>query len=161
MEFKRVTDINDFEAYYLMKCQKDAVLWSGFTSAPDRDRLLEHFSKNIISNPDMYVFYLMDKGDVIGYVQGTRVSKDVVEFSATNIFKKYQGLGYMQDMTQYFFEQMKKIGYSSVIGMVSEHNKPAEYNFEFNNFIKTEEFDERDMPLFGKKHRFYKWIKQL
>lgn len=161
MEFKRVTEVGDFQAYYLLKCQKDAVLWSGFASAPDRDRLYSHFTKNIIGNADIYVFYLLENDDVIGYVQGTRVNADTVEFSATNIFKKYQGLGYMQDMTQYFFDKMKSMGFSSAIGWVSEHNKPAVYNFEFNNFIKTGEFDEREMPLFGEKHRFYKWIKKL
>lgn len=161
MRFYRVQQIADFETYYLLKCQDDAVLWSGFSSAPDKERLYNHFVQNILGNDNLYLYYLEDNGEIIGYVQGSHIDDTNVEFSATNIFKKFQGLGYLQDMTLFLSQEMKRRGYRHAIGWVSEHNEPAEYNFKFNKFSKTDIFDEREMPLLGGRHKFYKWVKDL
>lgn len=161
MEFYQVTSVSDFPTYYQLKCQDDAVLWSGFNSKPDEQVLYNHFVNKILKSDNTIIYYLKDNNSVVGYVQATIINADEVEFSATNIFSKFQGQGYLQDMTELFLDEMKKKGFVRVIGWASEKNKPAIFNLKINQFHKTEEFESRSMPLLGGEHRFFKWIKEL
>lgn len=161
MELLQATDCTQFEDYYKLKCQEDAILWSGFRNAPDKNKLLDHYKKIISKKSNVLIFYLLDNNKIIGYAQGTILDQNSVEYSATNIFKKFQGQGYLQDLSSLFLSRMKELGFSKITGWASEKNRPAEFNLIFNKFIKTNEFEERELPLLGGKHRFYKWIKQL
>lgn len=161
MEFFKEATLEDFESYYRIKCQKDAILWSGFSTAPNKEKLLVHYKEKIINNPNTYLFYLWNDYEIIGSLQGSRVDADIVEIGASNVFQKFQGLGYVQDLTSLFIQQMKKLGYKKAICWVSDRNKPSEYNTKINKFVKTEDFEDRSLPLLGGKHRFYKWEKQL
>lgn len=161
MEYFKEARPEDFEAYYGLKCQKDAILWSGFTTPPDKDKLRKHYIANIIDNPDTYLYFLWIDDEIVGSLQGSRIDDITVEIGASNVFKKHQGLGYIQDLSKLFIEKMKDLGYEEAVCWVSDKNKPSEYNNQFNKFTKTDEFEERNLPLLGGIHRFYKWQKSL
>lgn len=57
-----VTKPSDFEDYFVIKSDPTAILWSGFSSAPDRDRLLTHFEGLLkeIENKKKFLVYLKD-----------------------------------------------------------------------------------------------------
>lgn len=161
MEFYQVTSESDFSTYYKLKCQEDAILWSGFKSKPNEQVLYNHFENRILKSDNIIIYYLKDNDSIIGYAQATIINDEEVEFSATNIFGEFQGQGYLQDMTILFLKEMKRKGFKRILGWASERNKPAEFNLKFNKFVKTEEFEIRSMPLLGGEHKFYKWVKEL
>lgn len=163
---KRIVSATDFEPYYMLKCQEDAVLWSGFMTKPDKDRLYNHFIHNIISDNRILIYYMYDSDnenpqEVIGYGQLTKTDSSGIEFSAANIFKKFQGCMYFQDLSKMIIDEAVKLGYTSIIGWASEKNKPAIINLRINKFKKTDEFEEREMKAFNEIHKFYKWIKEI
>lgn len=161
MEIFKEARPEDFEAYYELKCQEDAILWSGFNTKPDKEKLQSHYLKNIINNPNIYLFYIWEGDEIVGSLQGSRIKETTVEIGASNVFKKFQGLGYIQDLSKLFLKRMKELGYIEAICWVSDKNKPSEYNIRFNKFTKTDEFEERNLPLLGGIHRFYKWQRTL
>lgn len=161
MNFYKVTKEDEFGIYYGLKCQDDAVLWSGFLSEPDKEKLYSHFVNNILHSDKILIYYLEDNNCIVGYAQASIIDDNEVEFSATNVFKEYQGQGYLQDITMLLFNELRKIGFKRIIGWASEQNKPAEFNLKINRFIKQDEFDVRNLPLLGGNHKFYKWIKEI
>ena len=48
----KVKSIEDFEDYYLIKSDPTAILWSGFSTAPDKEKLKDHFMYLIGSQDD-------------------------------------------------------------------------------------------------------------
>lgn len=61
---------DDFEFYYQLKSEKSAVYWSGFESAPDRDRLLDFWNKYVImDNPERKILILQSNNEALGYLQ--------------------------------------------------------------------------------------------
>lgn len=39
----------DFDFYYTLKCEPDSIYWSGYTNAPDKDKLQNWFTQSIYS----------------------------------------------------------------------------------------------------------------
>ena len=165
LKLYRVNDIKDFDAYFELKSDKDAVAWSGFQTAPDREKLKKYFKEKIVDSDFNKVYYLIDTEghpvEVMGYVQFSANSTSEVEYRGTSILKKYQGLGLLQEMTEMLFDIIKSEGYKTVIAWVSEKNLPAIFNMQCTGFIKTHETEERELKALGGIHVFYKWVKEL
>ena len=52
-------------------------------------------------------------------------------------------------------------GYKVHITEISEHNRGSQITIEKLNYTLTDEYVEKDMPLLGGKHKFYKWVKRF
>lgn len=55
----------------------------------------------------------------------------------------------------------KEKGFKTHIAWVSDANVASVRRFAKLGFVKTEEFDIRNIPLAGGNHRYYKWRKHI
>lgn len=159
----RVSQLEDFEFLLELKSQKDAIKWSGFSTAPNRENFLRYFQERVLGNPNVFMYYLKDTTDEIpmGYIQFDKVTEAEAEGRGTNILKKYQGCGLLEEMTQLMFQELKKNGFKSMFTYCSELNKASILNLKYNGYVQTEEFEIRKMEGQDSEHKFYKWIKEI
>lgn len=159
-----VSSLEDFEPYYLLKCQKDAVKWSGFEKAPDRDVLLKYFNERVLGNPQTHLFYMKDSDEndaVVGYKQYDDIDDVTVEIRGTVIFKRYQGCGLNDKFSLLLGDHFMDRGIRRLITYISENNKASLLNIKYCGFHKTEEYEDREMRAIGEVQRFYKWELEL
>lgn len=155
--------LDDFEDYLALKSQKDAIKWSGFTSAPERESFKTYFIDRVLNNPVTHVFFLCDQdvegAPVVGYRQYDQISDTEIEIRGTSIKKSYQGTDAIEALNTLLEIHYKEKGYNVFTAWISEMNKASEYNSSRNGWVKTEEFVVKEMPLLGGAHRFFKWIR--
>ena len=158
----RATAIEDFDNYFKLKADPSAILWSGFTTSPDKERLRQHFER-VRQNEDIFVYYLLDdsSGDIIGYGQLDREGKDEAHYSGTSILTKYQGKGYSKHLTKLLMEKAKEHGFSRVFAWISEHNIPSIKSYESNGFVKTEKNKMVRLEALNRDDKFYLYEKFL
>jgi len=156
---------NDFEALLALKSQKDAIRWSGFTTAPDRDKFLVYYRERVLGNPNTQIMFLHDDEieghPIVGYIQYDILSVEDIEMRGSVIKKSYQGTGAYVAMSNLLSELLKGQGYKRAIGWVSEKNASSLANTTERGWIKTEEFEIRNLPLLGGEHRFIKCVKEF
>ncbi len=161
----KVSRLEDFQAFYELKCQKDAVAWSGFATAPNEDRLREYFVNKILKNDKTYVFYLRDTEipdeTCIGYQQFDLNEDGVVDMRGTVIRRKYQGLGYYDEIRILVEDEIARLGGKTIISWCSELNSASMNGAEDLGWHKTNEFNVVNLPKLGGDHKFYKWIKEI
>lgn len=159
-----VSKIEDFEPFFLLKSQKDAIKWSGFDKAPERDLLLEYFKERILENDKTHVFYMKDSDEndaVVGYKQYDDVDEDTVEIRGTVLFKRYQGCGLNDVFSVLLGDHFVTRKVKRLITYISENNKASILNIKYCGFNKTDVFEDREMKAFGEVQRFYMWEKYL
>lgn len=159
----RVKSIDDFEEYYRIKADKVAVLWSGFASAPDKEKLKTHF-QNILNINEIYLYFLKDDetNEVIGYDQLTMLNKDIVESSGHSIKTEYQGKGFGNLIIQLVTLKAAEMGFKRIIAWISENNIGSKKNFENSGFIKkTQNSRINYLEALKREDRFFMWEKKL
>ena len=75
--------------------------------------------------------------------------------------KAWERMGIGTDTLLFSMEKATKRGVEYFFSWVSENNTASWRRYEKLGFVKTEEFEMRDLPLLGGEHKFYKWIKRL
>lgn len=87
-----LADKSDFTFYHSIKSESQSIYWSGFNTAPDRTRLLEHYTA-MLNNENRDIYILKGNNVRIGYFC---VDKDclnnTVEISY-GVSAKYAGCG--------------------------------------------------------------------
>ena len=162
---REAVSVDDFEAFLQLKSQKDAVMWSGFVSAPKRESFKQYFINKVLNDPLTHVFFLCDQDvegcPVVAYRQYNQVSDDEIEVRGTTIKKSYQGtdvLGTLNSLLELHYREKKYRKFST---WISEKNKASEINAVNMGWTKTDLFEVKDMPLLGGEHRFFKWVKVI
>lgn len=154
----------DFEPFFQLKSQKDAVKWSGFATAPGREPFFEYFKTKILGNPKTHVFFLKETDEddaVIGYRQYDEIDDTHIAVRGTTIFRKYQGCGYNEIFSQLLREYYISRGYKNLITYISEKNRASIYNAKMMGYVKTDEFEEVYFPTMNETHRMYKWVTDI
>ena len=155
--------INDFEALLALKSQKDAIKWSGFTTAPDREKFLEYYMTKVLDNPKTGMMFLRDDeiegNPIVGYIQYDIISPEDIEMRGSVIKKSYQGTGAYVIMSKLLHKYLKEQGFKHAIGWVSENNASSLARLEERGWHRTDEYEVRNLPLLGGEHRFVKCIK--
>lgn len=81
--------------------------------------------------------------------------------SSYGVYYPYNGRGYGTKIIEFSNRYGKLLGMIEHIAWVSGQNIASKRVFEKNGFVKTKEFEIRNLPLLGGEHKFYKWIKEL
>lgn len=161
----KVNSIDDFEEFYLLKCQKDAIAWSGFDNAPDKEKLRRYFIDRVLNNPCTHVYFLRDTESpeelCMGYEQFDLTPNAIVEMRGTIIKKKYQGLGYYEDLRRLIEEKIIELNATRIESWCSEQNAASMAGSDELGWYRTDVFKMVSLPLLGGEHKFYKWIKEL
>lgn len=157
-----VKSIADFEDYFVIKSDPTAILWSGFASAPDREKLLNHFKGLLeeIKAKNKFLVYLKDSETdaLIGYDLMTKIAEDTVESSGHSILSNWQGKGMGTVLFAQLVPYAKELGFKYFTGWVSDLNIGSIKNIERNGFVKTEECRTVHLAAFDRDDVFYKYI---
>lgn len=155
-EFKSLDLFDDF---YMLKCQKDSVLWSGFDKEPDKVLFRDYVIKNLIENPKNHLFLLRDgsTNEVMGYCQFNEEENGICEGRGSGLFKKYQGCGLASDMDILLVEKAREYGMKYMYAWCSERNIVSMRALVDAGFQKTEKTETRHMSVFNEDQTFYMW----
>lgn len=157
----KVESINDFDDYLKIKSDPTAILWSGFASAPDAERLKNHFQHlldDCFPKGDVLV-YLKDEmtGDLMGYDLMTKIDDETIESSGHSILSNHQGKGLGTVLFSLLVPYARQLGYKKFIGWISENNIGSIKNVERNGFVRTDETRVVRLEAMGKENVFYKY----
>jgi len=160
-----VTKPSDFEDYFAIKSDPTAILWSGFSSAPDRDRLSAHFEGLLkeIENKQKFLVYLKDSETdaLIGYDLMTKMDDETVESSGHSILSGWQGKGMGTILFSHLVGYARQLGFKYFTGWVSDLNIGSIKNIERNGFVKTEEYRTVHLAAFDRDDVFHKYVCKL
>lgn len=163
----KVKSIEDFEDYYLIKSDPTAILWSGFSTAPDKEKLKDHFMYLIGNHDDnlenrggdKILVYLKDEetNKVMGYDLMTRIDDETIESSGHSILSNYQGKGFGTVLYKLLVNLARDLGYKKFTVWISENNIGSIKNVERNGFVRTNEFRKVKLAAFDREDIFYKY----
>lgn len=152
----RITEERYFDNYLKIKSDQPAIMWSGFSSAPNEEKLREHFNK-LIQRKDVYLYFLIDSAtdELIGYNQLDQVSDDCFENKGHSVLKLYQGMGYGRLILQLATNEVCKMGAKRFGGYISEINFASINNALSCKWHKTDIYEDRYLSAFSRTDRFY------
>lgn len=150
-----VKEISDFDMYLKIKSDPTAILWSGFTTAPDSQKLYDHFI-GIINSDKIYLYYLIDDvtNDVLGYCRINYIDDLVCESDGVSILSEFQGQGNGTEIHRLKKLKAKELGFQKMIGCVSENNMPSRRNMEKNGWYLVDGFELRRIEAFHRTDKF-------
>ena len=156
---EEMTNMDDYEYLYLLKCQKDAIEWSGFETKPDKEKFRKYIKETVIDNPNNHLFFFRDgsTNEVMGYVQYVDEGNGVGEGRGSSLFKRYQGCGLASVLDQLYVEKTKENGIKYLYAWCSEKNVASMNALIDAGFQKTEKYEIRHMSVFNEDHKFYMW----
>lgn len=154
----RLAKNEDFDFYYNLKCEESAIYWGGFEKAPDRENFHNHFNKIVTGNYDeRQLLFALDSNFLVGFLQLTRNTDSEYEISY-GVSEHYRGHGYGYAILEYakkiIVQMERKV---SLIGYVRYDNIASIKCFQYNGFLRCDEFDERFFPIDGEKKKMYLW----
>ncbi len=160
----RTAKIEDFNFYYDLKCEPSSIYWSGFSNAPDKNSLRNHFLRLIngeILNRDFYI--AEDKGVPVGYLQLTHNTDTEVEIGY-GVSERFRGNGY----GAFLIGEAKRLVAEmtvlvNLIGYVRDDNYSSKRCFEKNGFVRRERYDVRHFAIDNAdvKMYLYEWNKKM
>lgn len=151
--------LEDFDAFYKLKCQKDSVLWSGFEKGPEEEPFRQYVQDVLIDNPKNHLFLLKDSKtqEVMGYCQFNEEADGIAEGRGSGLFKKYQGCGLASVMDTLLVGKAREYGMKYMYSWCSDKNVVSMNALIDSGFTKTAVFEERYLKVFEESHLFYKW----
>ena len=161
----KVASMDDFDDYLKIKSDPAAILWSGFSSAPDPMKLRVHFQyllDNCFSKGDV-LFYLKDSENhnIMGYDLMSKIDNETIESSGHSILSRYQGRGLGTLLFKLLVEYARGCGFKNFVGWISENNIGAIKNVERNGFVRTKESCIVHLAAFNRDDVFYKYLCKL
>lgn len=158
LTYKHATS-EDYDDFYIIKCDLENVKWSGFATAPDYERMKEWFRKQLESDKrTIYIAYW--NGEVCGFFYLDRFDEDVEEIGY-GVLSNHSGKGIGTALVDAGVKLCKS---SKLTAWVSEKNKASERCFEKNGFVKQNKVDIRVLAGFQQseqKQLFFLWSKMI
>ncbi|HEX8563147.1 MAG TPA: GNAT family protein [Flavobacterium sp.] len=159
IEGKLATE-QDFDAYYFLKSDEENIKWSGHEAAPDKERMLNWYLKNIKRN-DRHFFLFWDReyfDHVVGYLYMDVVGQksDTID-TGHGVHSNCGGKGYGTQIIgfalQYATENLPQIHHFQ--GWIANDNIGSIKNVLKNGYYKTNEtkpvaFADGEMKTFEK-----------
>lgn len=145
---------DDFDFYYLIKCEKSFVDIGGFITPPNREKFLDHYTQLIQGN-ETILFMVWDEDMPVGYLQLTRNSELEIEIGY-GVSEKYRGKGYGTFAVSAALEICHNMDPCiNVIGYIREDNISSQKCFEKNGFCRQKKFKVHNFPLAGGDMKMY------
>lgn len=154
---------NDFEAYLSIKSEKDAIAFSGFSTAPNREHFRQVYEK-LMKSSNEYLYFLvdMDHDKEVAATFCLRKKDNVVaEIGGYHVLEKYRGmhLGYL--MMLKIKDICKQMGCIQLVSAVAENNIASIKSIERSGAHFTGEYDMRTLPVFGTDVKFLHFVLEL
>ncbi len=158
LTYRLATDCDkDFEDLYRIKCDPEQIKWGGFICPPNKESFGKWYRKMINdSDRDIFLVYLNEI--VVGFFYIDYIDKDTIE-DTSGILTEYSGHGIGTYIIENIDNIAKQKGIKKHIAWISEKNIRSYKRYIKLGYQKTEEIDQRDLPMLGGLQIFHKWIK--
>lgn len=158
----RQATLEDFDDFYAIKADKENIAWGGFTAAPNRVSFYEWYKRQLDSDCRwIYLVFCDSKCCAFFYVD--RLEDGTYEAASSGVLTEYMGKGIGTYALSKQIAEIQRFvpngGYAT--SWVSEKNVASYKRYEKLGFVRTREFELKNLPLLGGEHKFYKWIKML
>lgn len=152
---------SDFEDFLRIKSDKDNIKWSGFLTAPERSSFRKWFSDQIKNHKrEIYLVYIENVINAVAFFYIDYCDK--AEFHVpSGVLGEFTKRGIGTWIIQESDRIAIKKGYKMHVAFVSDKNIGSVKRFEKLGFVKTSEYDVRNVPLAGGEQRYYKWVKEV
>lgn len=148
----------DFESFFALKSEAVNVLWSGFTSPPLRDHLFEHF-KNALKSQTRKVYLLKQEGQSLGYLYIDLCEEPgIVEF-AYAVSQHHSGQGLAKHMIKMGLSLCDETQ-TTQIAWIADTNVASIKCAESLGFIRTKDFEYRQLKQFSEQVKFYRYCRK-
>lgn len=148
--------LNDYDAFYEIKADKNNIIWGGFSSAPEKTKFHEWYNRTLEDSSNRKLYIMRVENKVVGF-SSVDYTEEIPEISY-GVLSDESGKGYGTEIIR---QTCLAIKHSAVKAHVSEKNIGSIRCFEKNGFVKTSYSETRELALFDEPHLFYKWIKYL
>jgi len=160
---KAENTLDDFELYLSIKSDKEAVAFSGFKTAPDRDKFKEVY-KRIMSNEKQVLLFFFDtekNNQVCSSFHYEILDEERVEGLGYNVFPEFRGnrLGWV--MMQKVNALCKEQGYKYRMSYVAESNLPSIKNLEKSGARPTGKVVLKTLAAFNREERYLEYVTDL
>ena len=156
----RKATLKEFDDLYLIKCDKANIQWSGFNEAPNREQFYEWYKAQLESDKrTIYLVYEHDGPCAFFYID--KVDEISYELSSSGVISQFTGKGIGSYTVRVGLEIIQELGGEKCFTWIAENNIASYKRFINEGFVRTKEYEIRDLPLLGGEHKFYKWIKVL
>ncbi len=153
--------IEDFEGFFKIKCDPQNVKWSGFSLPPNKVSLYYWYIANI-KNLHRKIFLVWnDDIEIVGFFYLDIISERLCEATSSGVLTEYTNKGIGTKTLQWREEIAYQLGAEMIQTWVSQNNIASYHRLEKLNWIKTDVFELKHLPLAGWLQRFYKWQKHI
>lgn len=153
----------DFEIYFQIKSDSKAIEFSGFKTAPDKEKFRLVFQKIFEDNSQHLLFFIdtENNDEVCSTFHYRDVDEETVEGLGYNVFPEYRGnrLGWL--MMHTVNELSKNLGFKYRLSYVAESNLPSIKNLEKSGAKPTGKYTYRRLEALKKEEKFLEYITEL
>lgn len=122
-----------------------------------KDSFYQWYLRQLAS--DCRWIYLVYEGeDCCGFFYVDKLEDGTYEAASSGVLSEYMGKGIGTYALAMQVAEIECLN-SGVFSWVSDRNIASYKRYEKLGFIRTDEFEVRNLPLLGGEHKFYKWIK--
>jgi RimJ/RimL family protein N-acetyltransferase len=135
---------DDFDSYFFLKSDEENILWSGHSSAPDKEKIFDWYIKNI-NRKDRYFFLFFDEenfDNVIGYLYMDVIGEENNTIDTGHgVHSNCGGKGYGTQIIQYAlnFAKEELTFIKHFQGWIAADNIGSIKNVLKNGYYKTDE----------------------
>jgi len=137
----KLAKYEDYDFYYALKCEKDNVYWSGYSSKPNYEHLKLIFDKWIeeMLEHDKRKVYMINFNDLMsGYVYISPADSNEAEISI-GVSDRFSGHGIGTNALIEAIGLMRKQGSRVLNAYVMEDNQRSIHVFKKSGFIEDED----------------------
>jgi len=159
----------DFENYYLLKCDKENIIWTGHKNKPNKDKLKLWFNKQL-KRTDRIIFLVKTKelfsNTALGYLYIDIMEEDSYEKIVDvgyGVNSKYTKRGIGTNIIKFAIDYVT-INFpfiDTITAWVAYNNNGSIKVFLRNKFIKTKEIKKEFFEGFNKEILMEKYIYKI
>lgn len=149
---------SDFEAFLTLKSEPVNILWSGFSAPPVKEKLQGHFD-SALNSQTREVYLLKEEGKTLGYLYIDHCDKTRVAEFAYGISQHHAGRGLAKRMIGMGL-LLCEDQYTTQIAWIADTNIASMKCAESLGFLRSTEFEYRQLEQFSEHVKFYKYCRQ-
>ena len=156
--------IDDIEFILNLKTEEPSIYWGGFSTAPDREALIEYYKESIDNQLRTHLLIKL-KDESVGIISFSINEEMLCVDYSINISYRFSGLGLgvMALNKNIEFLKTKFPACKRIIVTIGEDNKRSHSIFSRAGFIITSDYEYRTLMSATNPAvvRFYIWVKEL
>ncbi|WP_174349719.1 GNAT family N-acetyltransferase [Paenibacillus sp. JMULE4] len=164
--FKDVTlseaTLNEFEFMFNLKCEKNILYWGGFADKPNYKNLKEWYYR-ILLDKTKKILFINYYGEKVGYITYKIYNDSICDDFSIAVSDRFSGKGIATKAIGEMIEYLKYEHFNckTFYSYIREDNIPSQKVHRKNNFILTDQYEDKFLQSDNKIVRLHKWVKNL